>query len=53
MNIEGLTPWKWYFKPEDVVAIMMPQKYIKEFKELLGDKFENVSIISTELVVDL
>jgi len=50
---EWRSAYEWHFKPEHVAAIMMPQNYIKEFKKLFGDKFENASIISTELVVDL
>ena len=49
------SPWNWRFKNGHVAAIMMPQKYISEFKkEISGiatEKiFDEVPIIYTKLI---
>jgi len=47
---EWRSAWDWKFKENDVAAIMLPQKFIKKFRDALASKFSDVSIISTEMV---
>ena len=47
---EWRSAYEWNFSETDLVAVMLPQKYISEFKKVLGDEFSNVSIISAEMV---
>jgi len=50
---EWRSAYEWNFSETDVVAVMLPQKYISEFKKALGNEFSNVSIISAEMVETL
>ncbi len=50
---EWRSAYKWDFNETDVVAVMLTQEKISDFKNKLGDEFPNMSIISAEMVEKL
>lgn len=50
---EWRSAYEWNFRETDVVAVMLPQKYISEYKQALGNEFSNLSIISAEMIETL
>jgi len=47
---EWRSAYDWKFNENAVAAIMLPVKYMKKFRNKIGDKFSNISIISTEML---
>ncbi len=50
---EWRSAYEWKFSETDVIAVMLPQKYISEFKAIKISEFTNISIISAEIVETL
>lgn len=50
---EWRTAYDFKFTEKDVAAIMMPEKYIKDFRDTINSKFTSISIIATEMILEL
>lgn len=47
---EWRSAYEWKFTEKDVTAIMLPEKYIEDFRKSINSKFSNVSLIATEMI---
>jgi len=50
---EWRSAYDWNFQETDVAAIMLPQKYLGDFRSAISGKFPNATIISTEMIESL
>ena len=50
---EWRSAYDYNFEPDHVVAFILPQKYIIKFKIALGDIFDEVPLISSDMIVNL